>query len=332
MKMAEKKYGLIKAQKPTTRLLAFVSDSESDEESATKTISMGESATQKRQARLLQLAAQQEDPTIFQYDEVYDEMSAKREIEKNSRSNVNRESKYISKLLITAEKRKIEHEGRIERKMQREREAEGDQFKNKEVFVTSAYRQKLEQLKTVEDEARREEYLESVGDVRKQKDLSGFYRHIYEQKICANEEIKNKERASKRRVYRKRSENLDEEKTSETPGKKNIHLQSNLDADSDFDIDSSSDSEEQNVQTVINFDNNTKEVLKDILLKEDKSNTKKVKKDGEQINKAQIIALENKPSFAIWQKRTVGDDYTAAVNRYYERKKQIAGTGNCNYF
>lgn len=254
--------------------MAFASDSESDDEpTAKKRISIGESVTQKRQARIIQQDALKEDPTIFQYDEVYDEMSANREEAKKAKSNVNRESKYINKLLVAAEKRKIEYETRIERKVQKEREAEGDQFKDKEVFVTAAYREKLEAMKKAEETAQREEYLENIGDVMKQKDLSGFYRHMYEQKL-GNEKVdakpptegdekeepvsetKNKDsKTSKRRMYRKHSdhENSDDEepstsrasKTDGEPASKKVHLQSNLDADSDFSIDSSDSSEDE---------------------------------------------------------------------------------------
>lgn len=59
----------------------------------------------------------------------------------------------------------------------------GDMYKDKESFVTSAYKKKLEELKKLEEEEKREEYLESIGDVRKQGNLDGFYRHLYDQKI-----------------------------------------------------------------------------------------------------------------------------------------------------
>lgn len=259
---------MIKPQKPSTRLLAFASDSDSDGEPTKKKVSIGESVSQKRQARIIQADALKEDPTIFQYDEVYDEMSANREEAKKSKNTENRESKYISRLLVAADKRKIEYETRIERKVQKEREAEGDKYKDKEVFVTAAYREKLEEMKKAEEAAQREEYLESIGDVRKQKDLSGFYRHFYEQKLGkdkldtkSTEEIdpapeltKKDNKSSKRRTYRRHSENEnsdeDEESTSKMsktdgePVSKKVHLQSNLDADSDFSIDSDSESDD----------------------------------------------------------------------------------------
>lgn len=246
--------------------MAFASDSDSDDESSKKKIPIGESITQKRQARVIQEDALKEDPTIFQYDEVYDDISANREEAKKAKSTEIRQSKYINKLLVAAEKRKVEYETRLERKVQKEREAEGDKYKDKEVFVTAAYREKLEAMKKAAEEAQREEYLENIGDVRKQKDLSGFYRHMYEQKLGtdkheetkANEadsstaEIKKfADKSSKKRKYRRHSENekSDDDETEQSTSKqagepaKKIHLQSNLDADSDFSIDSDSESD-----------------------------------------------------------------------------------------
>lgn len=59
----------------------------------------------------------------------------------------------------------------------------GDMYKDKESFVTSAYKKKLEEMKKLEEEEKREEYLEKIGDVRKQGNLDGFYRHLYDQKV-----------------------------------------------------------------------------------------------------------------------------------------------------
>lgn len=217
----------------------------------------------------MQEDALKEDPTIFQYDEVYDEMAASREEEKKAKTTEVKEAKYINRLMIVAEKRKLENESRLERKIQKERDAEGDKYKDKEVFVTSAYRAKLEALKKADEEARREEYLEDIGDVRKQKDLGGFYRHFYEMKLGKDKQSTDKSEpkadsegaekivekvVNKNRRYRRHSEhdnsddNEDEspqqkEADTKATNDRKAHIQSNIDADSDFSIDSS-DSED----------------------------------------------------------------------------------------
>ncbi len=61
-----------------------------------------------------------------------------------------------------AEKRKIEQEIIYERKVQREVEEEKEEFGDKETFVTSAYRGKLEERRVLEEELRREAAVEGV--------------------------------------------------------------------------------------------------------------------------------------------------------------------------
>ena len=54
----------------------------------------------------------------------------------------------------------MELERRVERKVQKERETEGDTFNDKESFVTPAYRAKLAELKKLEEEERLRELQE----------------------------------------------------------------------------------------------------------------------------------------------------------------------------
>lgn len=63
-------------------------------------------------------------------------------------------------MLAQAEKRKRENEYRNERLIQKEREAEGEMYKDKETFVTSAYRKKLEEFKKLDEAERRQDMLE----------------------------------------------------------------------------------------------------------------------------------------------------------------------------
>lgn len=136
----------------------------------------------KKQTKLNIQKALNEDPTIYQYDEVYDDMDRTK-----SQSEVTKQKekkpKYIQNLLKTAERRKKEQEHRIGRMLQKEREAEGDMYADKESFVTSAYRAKIEEFKKMEEEEARMTRLEAIGDVTKQQDMSGFYRHLYEQTV-----------------------------------------------------------------------------------------------------------------------------------------------------
>lgn len=175
-------------QKATPKLGNVFGDNDtSDEDDGTDWVKKalraeGEKNKMKKQTKLDIQKALNEDPTIYQYDEVYDDMErTKSQLEVSKQKE--KKPRYIQKLLKTAERRKKEQEHRIGRMIQKEREAEGDMYTDKESFVTSAYRVKLEEFKKMEEEEARMNVLEAIGDVTKQQDMSGFYRHLYEQTV-----------------------------------------------------------------------------------------------------------------------------------------------------
>lgn len=45
-------------------------------------------------------------------------------------------------------------------------------------------------MKALEELEKREEYLETIGDVKKQGNLDGFYRHLYDQKVNFEDRLK----------------------------------------------------------------------------------------------------------------------------------------------
>ena len=103
--------------------------------------------------------ALKDDATVYQYDEVYDERDKKREDTKEQQKG-ERKRKYIGTLLKTAERRQREFDERQEREVQKEREAEGDMFKDKEAFVTGAYRKKMEELEKAKEDERRKDAID----------------------------------------------------------------------------------------------------------------------------------------------------------------------------
>ncbi|RKO90958.1 coiled-coil domain-containing protein 55-domain containing protein [Blyttiomyces helicus] len=80
----------------------------------------------------------------------------------------------MANLMKAAQQRKLDLERAEERKVQREREEEGEEFGDKEKFVTGAYMERQRELRRLEEEEKKREELE--GDVTKKNDLSGFYR------------------------------------------------------------------------------------------------------------------------------------------------------------
>ena len=187
-----KQFGLIKPKASTSATFfqkknIFDDDSDDDDNSgdpkkATDFKKAAMQAKMKRQTKLDLNKAVEEDASVFQYDEVYDDMQQKkRSAAIAAKKSADRKPKYIANLMKHAELRAREDERRTERKVQKEREAEGDEFRDKEVFVTSAYRKKMEEMQKEEEEEQRKERIEAMLDVTKQRDMSGFYRHIYRQ-------------------------------------------------------------------------------------------------------------------------------------------------------
>ncbi|KAJ2232491.1 hypothetical protein IWW45_004920 [Coemansia sp. RSA 485] len=126
------------------------------------------------------------DPSVYAYDEVYDEINSARNRIKNQRSKRDDlKPKYMEKLIETAKQRQIQNEVVRERLLTKERQREGEQFADKEVFVTDGYkkqkemRQKLveeEELREQQQQQQQQEMGRAGGNIR--LGGAGFYRGI----------------------------------------------------------------------------------------------------------------------------------------------------------
>jgi hypothetical protein len=63
--------------------------------------------------------------------------------------------KYIHDLLTSAKTRKLDHLRAEDKMMQLEREAEGDEFKDREAFVTQAYKDQMAEVRKAEEEEKK---------------------------------------------------------------------------------------------------------------------------------------------------------------------------------
>ncbi|KAF2291881.1 hypothetical protein GH714_035978 [Hevea brasiliensis] len=118
--------------------------------------------------------ALEEDPSVFDYDGVYDEMKLKI-AQPREQDREERKPKYIQALIKKAEQRQREHEIIYEKKLAKERSKDDHLYADKDKFVTSAYKKKLaEQAKWIEEERMRQ-LQEEKEDVTKKSDLSEFY-------------------------------------------------------------------------------------------------------------------------------------------------------------
>ncbi|RAL60597.1 hypothetical protein DID88_009792 [Monilinia fructigena] len=93
------------------------------------------------------------DENIYDYDAVYDSLKPKKIVNEEEE----RKPKYMSNLIAAAAVRKRDSTIAEEKKLAREREAEGDEYADKEKFVTSAYKKQQEENRRLEEEERLKE-------------------------------------------------------------------------------------------------------------------------------------------------------------------------------
>lgn len=131
--------------------------------------------------------ALEEDPNIYEYDEVYEQVSStvqqeqKREEKKRleRETNIAKQPKYVAGLLEKSKHREKEYEKVQERRIQRERELEGDLYADKEVFVTAAYKAKLAERQAELEREKLEDQREAILNVQNQDNMDAFYRYQF---------------------------------------------------------------------------------------------------------------------------------------------------------
>lgn len=128
-------------------------------------------------------AAEEVDASIFDYDSFHDAKSTVSEAKKEAarQDAIERKPKYINNLLAAADRRKQDQQVAREKALQRERENEGDEFADKEKFVTGAYKEQQEETRRLEAEEKRR----AEEDEKRKGKLGGgmqsFYRNMMDQ-------------------------------------------------------------------------------------------------------------------------------------------------------
>ncbi|KAJ2212689.1 hypothetical protein EV179_004436 [Coemansia sp. RSA 487] len=161
-------------------------EEEAAETVTTKPIFSG--GSQSRESAKLAKELEETNPSVYEYDEVYDSISAARSrINEVRKKKDNSKPKYMEKLLETAKRRQMQQEVVKERILEKERQREGDMYANKETFVTSAYKElKDQRQQLVKEEERQEEEDDCKSAANsKAKQLfgasAGFYREFLDQ-------------------------------------------------------------------------------------------------------------------------------------------------------
>ncbi|GAA95130.1 uncharacterized protein L969DRAFT_51974 [Mixia osmundae IAM 14324] len=137
-----------------------------------------------RVQRQRQQEAQELDESVFDYDGVYDsmKMGEKAAAEAKKAENALRKPKYIGGLLESAQQRKLDRVRAEDKMIQREREQEGEEFGDKEAFVTPAYQAQQAELRQAEEEERKKN---EAGP--KKGGLSSFYASYLAQSDQSNQ-------------------------------------------------------------------------------------------------------------------------------------------------
>ncbi|KAI9747058.1 MAG: hypothetical protein M1815_004675 [Lichina confinis] len=129
------------------------------------------------------------DSSIYDYDAAYDSLHAASQKKKAAQAAeaAERKPRYMSNLLAAAEVRKRDQLRARDKLLAREREAEGDDYADKEKFVTEAYKAQQEEVRRLEEEERQRE--EEDERRRKGKGMAGFYRSVLERDEKRHEEV-----------------------------------------------------------------------------------------------------------------------------------------------
>jgi len=149
-----------------------------------------------RSAKLHDEQSSKIDASVYDYDAAYDTFSAPKQ--KKSSGVEESKPKYMGSLLDSAEVRKRDQLRAREKLLRRERDAEGDEFADKEKFVTGAYKKQQEELKKMEEEEKKREEAEEERR-RKGGGMTAFHKRMLEKDEERMNSIKDAEAAALRR-------------------------------------------------------------------------------------------------------------------------------------
>ena len=231
-----------------------------------------------------------------------------------------------------AARRQIEFEKMQDRKYSKEREGEGDLWSDKEVFVTSAYRKRMEERLKIEEEEKNQDMIDNLLDVKKQKDLSGFYTSML--KIRTGEMVLEEESQKEKRL---KEEDTKFKETQQKHNQKSFRTKNREDS-------SSEEEEEMEKEELPNIEENKEKIIEENikndeinepLSKKPKSEelTADVEKDKQTQNEIKLVEEKKQPMLSkeeekrirrekIFTKRTVGDRFDAELAEFFQRKSQ----------
>ncbi len=182
-----KKYGLLLPVGNKTQAAGAAARSALDLADDDPSVDLKEQFSQRgnsdqRKVKAMLDKAQAEDPTVFQYDEVVEQTSARSQSfnRPGTKTLMTEQPKYIGGLLAQAAERKRKDEVLYEKRLIREREAEDranlEGGLPTEQFVTDAYKKKLAENRKYEQE---QKLLAELEARQNQGDLTDFYSNMF---------------------------------------------------------------------------------------------------------------------------------------------------------
>ena len=161
------------------------------------------------------------DAGIYDYDAAYDTFQAPQKASKNVKASG---PKYMGGLIKSAQTRERDRQRAEEKKLLREREAEGDEFADKEKFVTGAYKAQQEDNTRLEEEEARKEAEEEARRL-KGAGMKGFYKDMLQKDEERSAQIqKAQEEAKEKPVSISSNEEPTEDKEAAELNKTGAHI------------------------------------------------------------------------------------------------------------
>ncbi|CAK7236353.1 hypothetical protein SCUCBS95973_009578 [Sporothrix curviconia] len=178
-KLAHRKGHLLPSQPPPSKYKS--ANAAANGTPSTTTSRFGSDLASALTARKHTEAAEALDPSIYDYDASYDAFKAvtarKATADDNDYEESRRKPQYMTNIRKMAEVRERDRRIAEDKKMQREREAEGNAFDNKETFVTEAYKQQQEENRRLEEAERKREEAEAAK-AAETGGMTGFYKQL----------------------------------------------------------------------------------------------------------------------------------------------------------
>jgi coiled-coil domain-containing protein 55 len=133
--------------------------------------------------------ALQIDATLYDYDAAYDALHARdaAKAAAEREDTAQRKPKYMDALAESAEQRKKDQLRARDKLLQREREAEGDEFADKEKFVTGAYKAQQAETRQAEEEEKKKKAAED--EKKKKFGMQGFHKQMLMEQERRHQEV-----------------------------------------------------------------------------------------------------------------------------------------------